>query len=216
MNLKPILVLIALFIATVSRTHADVVYDAFGPGNTYDTSAGQSVTGPTSGFPNQMTQALRFNTGSFSGTLSSIQIPLQSFSFGPTASNMTVSLFSNTGSQPNSIIESLSTITVPQNSNQVYTSNASGSTVLTASTDYWIVVGGLTDTWGGWQNRSVGIFNGSMASQTNGGAWGNFSTGRVMAARVNGVNAAPEPGSLALLSLGALGSLGIAIRRRRK
>ena len=85
-----------------------------------------------------------------------------------------------------------------------------GSVLLDANTNYWGIAHAQGEFSGSWRVNSEGAM-GLTAGQTNGNAWNLRPNDEMLALRVEGNRAVPEPATLCL----ALLSLMVLPRRKR-
>lgn len=136
------------------------------------------------------------------------------------ATAFTLSLYSNSTTNPGTLIETLTGTATP---NSATTYNfTSGGTILAANTTYWWVASAATST-----NQAYISFTNSASftspdgwtlgvirSTTNSGTtWNDFNTGQELRFSVN-ASAVPEPSTYAALAGAA--ALGLAVWRRRR
>jgi hypothetical protein len=194
---------------------AGPIFNNFGAGDSYKTNQGDAI-GKVGA--NNFTTASEF-TATSSGNLSSITIALSRIGSAGSG-DVTVKLETDSGSGgPGSVIESFS---VPVSSLGAFGGNNSPVVLnsvldpaLTAGTDYWLVVSAPSPDSIDWNFNPIGDI-GDHATSVNGGAFflgsgthGAFRLDSGLAAAV------PEPATLALVGLGALGLVGYRRLRRR-
>lgn len=210
-------ILFSLTLLNSSQAKADVIYDAFGPGDAYRFDSGSNVFGLTSGIFYE-DSAVRFNTGLFSGTLTTIEVPVTSTNL-PGPANVTFSLTTDGGGVPGGItLESWSIpVSYSLPGSVIYTLTSVGGISLSSGTNYWLTAGADSPDAAIWNSRNTGVAAAQAYRSAPGDPWINNGNSPMAAAlRVSGTfgtAAAPEPGTLSLLALGALGI--VTVRRRK-
>lgn len=173
-----------LSLALGAAANASIIYNTYGPGDTFNVSTGWQVS------PNQSV-ATPFNVATTS-TLTSVKLSLFSFA------NYTVSLAVGGAVAPGSTLASWNVI-----GGGTVTLTPSSTTVLTAG-DYYIVA--ESNDPGAWNFNSIG--NSGPFSYTSGGNWlPNNDTTSVMRIEAEAV---PEPATMVALAGGVLA----LVRRR--
>lgn len=198
----------ALLVVCAAASQATVLFDDFGPGNSFNEFAAWTVAGVNNGPYQRPAQA--FTTDAQEYQLEAISVAAVSYN-GTNA--MTFCLEADNGGG------------VPDDSNILATWTITGMTgpatsfapqvlsgqpvVLAANTQYWVVAApGATDTWAGWEENNLGA-TGLMAWDLGGGFFNG--TDNLAAMRVE---AAPVPEPITLLVLGGA-TLAFTARRRR-
>jgi hypothetical protein len=180
-----------------------VVYDNFGPGQTYDTTGAYSVTGAAVPRLGQGEEALSFTPAS-TVTLHSLLLPL---TYLTGTNSLLVSLRADAGGQPApTALESFTFTGLPTFFNSaVVEADSTLDPLLQAGLTYWVTVfPGAADTGGGWLLNSTGAVGRSFSS--DGSTWTSTPTNTSPALEVLGDPAAvPEPPTLALLLLLGVG-----------
>jgi hypothetical protein len=190
---------------------ADIIFNNFGPGDTYRQFLGNSVGGR---FHQDVGD--RFTPTAASYTLDRVVLPLTLI--GGT-DGVDVLFMTSVNGLPGSVLESWHVANLPPfGSTQPPTDLESVLNPLLEQGVPFYVVASVPlgeSTSAVWNNNLVGD-HGPLAIRQNGGSWFviNDALGRG-ALRVEG-EVVPEPGTLALFGLGTLGLLGCARRRRRK
>lgn len=208
-----ILIGVGLVLFLARDTRADtVVFSNFGPGMTFNELQGFAVTGSGDSLGGAIA-AVAF-TPSATFTFSSAQLPMNLVT-GP--NHFQVLLMTNSGGFPGNIIETITlTDAVPMFPPEIVTANSALHPVLTAGTQYWLVVfAPEPSTFGIW-NLS---FNDFSSPQARGfvsltGPWIPANTLIKPAFQING-EPVPEPSTMLLLGTG-LAALGTAVRKRRQ
>jgi hypothetical protein len=177
-------------LAFAAASQATIIYDTFGPGNTYDTGNAWGLSDEESiGIPFSVTGDKSLNTLDLALTGSS--------------TDYTISIRYGGSTTPGASIYSW-TVSAP--SDGVYSLAPTGA-VLLPTGDYYVRAENDAAFGGGWFWNSIG-FTGTRVSNY-GGTWHTFG-GTTSVMRID-ATAVPEPASLAALGLGAT-----ALLRRRK
>jgi hypothetical protein len=221
--MKAVCVVAALsaFAVLPSRSQASpiVVYDNFGPGQSYNIG-GWNVAGPTNPDGPAFEQAVAEPfTPATTVTLDSVLVPI--FPVGATNS-VIVSLRSDVigpgGAEPGAPLESFTVTGLPAGGT-VFELDSISHPILDAGTTYWIAVfPGTSDGFAAWNENTTGA-SGISFTFDGGNTWnwdyysstfGNTSAAfEVLGNQVS----TPEPSSLAMLA--GLGACIIGRRRRR-
>jgi hypothetical protein len=193
-----------------SSAHADtVVFDSFGPGNTYEISSffyvGKAGSSPTE-------QAAQF-TAQASGFLSTVELGLTRPSGHPSTA-VNVFLYGDlNGSPDNSNQIFLGSAdpagTANQTNNSVATVDVLSQVFVSLDSIYWLVLKPATPdglTFWNFSNTTLGQMRVSGDDST----WETEGDPRIAAFRINAV---PEPNSTVLLSIGLAVSLLLMSRR---
>jgi hypothetical protein len=187
---------------------ADIIFNNFGPGDSYQQFQGQSVGGTR--FRQDVGD--RFVPTAASYTLDKVVLPLSLISG---TDGVDVLFMTSVGGVPGSVLESWHVSALPPFGllNPPTVLDSVLHPLLTEGVPYYVVatVPAGDNTNLVWNNNSTGD-HGPLAIRFNGGAWFviNDALGRG-ALRVEG-DVVPEPSALVLLGLGTLGLLGYARR----
>jgi hypothetical protein len=128
------------------------------------------------------------------------------------ANDFTVSLYdaSGPGGTPGTALETFANVAAtPDQTTDLVLNSVAHPELLSGDNYYLVAVADGSDTVGGW-TISTGAFDYATASADGGATWGAINNGNAAAFEI--VGTVPEPVSLSLLALGAVGLLG---RRRR-
>lgn len=197
-------------VAAAAISQAQIVsYSTFGPGDSFVTGAGATISGSTSPV-GEVTQGDQFVAG-VGGSLHSLRLALGHVTG---ANAFEVSMYKDSGTDEigpwittwsgsglGQFGEATSILTLP---------NAFPEIVLDAGSKYWVVCRVAGDTWSAWNYNDQGV-NTRHATSIGGSAFG-YMTNMASALEVN-VAAVPEPASIAAIGLGLVGALR---RRARK
>ncbi len=208
---------LTLTLALPTTLRADVIFSSFGAGNSYNTVSGNgigliTVNGPV------LIQADAFTVTGNNFTLNTVTLALSSISGGNTA---TVSLQTDAGGKPSGTVLESWTATAGGAfgiNHAVTVLNSILNPSLTQGQQYWLVADAGASSHLSWNLNDVASIGGRGVS-TNGGAFATF-TGPHGAFAVEGTvgggggGGVPEPTTLALFGVGALGLLSSRLRRR--
>jgi hypothetical protein len=200
--------MILLFIAPAC-VQADVIHSNFGPGDSFGT-VNFAIRGASASPPlEEVHQAAPF-TPTFDAQFDSAELPLGLFGGGTNL--FIVELRNDDGfGLPGSVIESFTLDGVLTGPELIRTVNSTLHPTLNAGSQYWLTaLPGADDAYATWRSNDQGEFG-----RASGPDWGYVNATR-QAFRINGTpTAIPEPSSLALFGIGAVGVLGYGWRRRR-
>ena len=200
-------VAILSLLAIAPEAMAGTIYDNLGPGDSFGLG-GRLLQGPDVNTIGDVDQAARFNTGGFFHEGIEVSVGINVTGLGPIA----IQLWSDDGATGPLSMLATDTYT-PELFGEQLVQRTFGTLMLTPSTNYWVVLDGLTVFDGAWNRNSTGA-NGVTAGRTAGNPWNirNPDGDGMLSLRVvSRVQTVPEPTSIAALGLGA-----VAFLRRRK
>jgi len=229
MRLRFLAAIVSLGLLTATRVHADpiVLFNTFGPSDTFDLAGGHTVLADPANstrFHQDIDTANAFRVPAAS-RLESVQLALsrvpqsgfpggrQFVSVGQSAD---VFLLSDVAGTPGSLMESFHLASVA-NTPAIYTLMSPTRPMLSGGAQYWLAVStGPDPTLIAWHSSGQPI-SGLVAQRSDNGPWAVtrlFGPFGVDAFRISGVGVAPtpEPSTLLLLVLSAV----ILARRGRK
>jgi hypothetical protein len=209
---------LTLLASVAAPARADIIFNDFGPGGTYNTSTGYTISGPTSNVGTAFTQGNAFTiTPTSDFLLQQVQLAVGLVS-GP--NEVVVTLRADAGGKPGAVLESFTfngQMGNFGNFNPPLVADSVLHPLLEAGMPYWLIAEpGDPSTWAAWNLNSIGATGPRAISQ----AGGPFSvqTDTLATFEITGtpfVPTVPEPSSLALLSLGGLALAGWRRWRKR-
>ena len=195
--------------ALAAASSADILYDNFGPGDTYTTNVGWTISdGDPIGTDNDQGDPITLNALGADFFLDSVTAPIQ-YVTGVNRIDLTV--YDDNGGEPGTPLETASLGDLPGfgSGDPPTTWVFSGTTVLQSGETYWFIASSdKNGSWLAWALNSTGDV-GPHAFRADGGPW-QISDNTRGAFRVEGT-VVPAPAALALL-----GVAGLAARRRRR
>jgi hypothetical protein len=203
---------LALFVVAAGQARADVLYNNFGPGDTYDTRDA-AIIGRFPGDTVTWVQGDPFRVTGADYTLDRLTLALGWFS-GP--NQVDVQFRADAGGLPGAVIESfhLTDLGPLFQNNPPVVANSVLHPLLSAGAQYWVTASASDQTDVGWNTNSTGD-TGPHAQSQNGGPF-NVITSDRGAYRVEATpSPVPEPGTLLLCGIGGLGLLGYRWGRRK-
>jgi hypothetical protein len=213
-----LLAALAVFASETRCLRADVVlYNTFGPGQTYNHNLGDVVSGSTGHMTFGYSAVAQNFTPTQTANLSQVVVGFGSGGLGPLDLDFFVT--SDAGGLPGSTVENLGKWTVI--GGQPLTLNSAAHPVLTAGTSYWLTLQvddpktSLYTFWGQSSPASIGSVAGKNSPNV---AWGLLPSPSTQDAfAIQGTVAVPEPSSFFLLgATAAVGWGGWRWRRQRR
>ncbi len=197
---------VAAAMALTSVSTADVIFNNFGAGDSYQTNIGWTLSdGAPIGTDNDQGDAFTVTGGNF--FLDQIDVAI---GLVVGTNRIFLDLYDDAGGQPGSVLESA---IIDGQMGQFGQNNLpivalfSGNTLLADGVQYWVIASTDTDTWAAWNLNSTGDTR-PHAFRADMGPW-TISENTRGAFRV--IGSLPAPGVLALFGLAGLGA-----RRRRR
>lgn len=201
-------ILTALAGAVDSTRAQTVVYDSFGPGNSYDSAVVWGVSGASTsaGYRGQA----EFFTPDVSGYLSTVELETYHVS-GSKLSNFFIAQDNGSGT-PGTIVESFLNVSNPSG---LLTLTSAPGVMLQAGTQYWLCdEPSATNSYNGWYENSQNVANG-FAFERSEWSWSAIGPpapdSGVFEVTVTPV---PEPSAAELTATGCFGALLLGWLRR--
>jgi len=195
------------FLVVAGSANAVVAFSNFGPGDSFLTSTGWTISGPTSA-PGNFDQGEQFTAGA-TGSVSTIRLALQNV-LG--ANQYIVALYDDAGDAVGNLMMAWSGVGAMGafGSSSILTlTNPFPSVSLTNGNKYWLIASAADDAWNAWMFNDQGGMGNHAFSADDGATYG-YTTQNQGAFEVNVV---PEPASMSAI---AAGIAAMALRRRRK
>lgn len=194
------------FLVVAGSANAVVAFTNFGAGDSFLTSTGWTISGPTSA-PGNFDQGEQFTAGA-TGSVSTIRLALQNVGG---SNDYAVSLYEDAGDSVGTWMTTWwgSGLGSFGSSYILTLVNGFPSVALTAGNKYWLIASAPGDTWNAWMFNNQGGMGNHAFSADDGASYG-YSTQNQGAFEVNVV---PEPASMSAI---AAGIAAMALRRRRK
>jgi hypothetical protein len=211
------LVALALLAGGAGRARASVIlYNTFGPGDSFNTAGGLSVSGSGSSYA---ATANGF-TPAQTATLDQVRVAAKLFD-GTGGIDVLLASDDGTG-KPDGTIEPLGTFT-PTGTASIFALNSTTHPLLTAGTPYWVILQpdpADSNLEAVWNDSSPFVFGPKGQRHSPAGAWSTGTSNLQSAFEVLGTPAAtaaavPEPSTFALLALGGAGLAGWRRWRKR-
>lgn len=207
------MMVLALLVSGAGQVKAGVIFNNFGPGDSYDVNRGVTI-GLAGGIGGpHIDTAVAFAPIGNSFTLDGIELAIN---LGSGLNLLDVALTTSVGGFPGAVLETfrfvnamgpLGFLNPPLIADSVLHS------LLSEGTQYWVVASAPDLSTSAAWNLNTTSDPGPQAQREDSGPWFLVSPPRG-AFRVSGT-AIPEPSTFTLLGLGVLGLLGYALRRKR-
>jgi hypothetical protein len=208
------LLVLALLWGPGSAARADIIFSNFGPNGSYDPSGGWAFGSVGAGAIQDI--AVYFRVGSQAVTLQEIGVAMGLMS---TPNRITLELLPDLHAVPGPDGQALESLQLV-NSLPFFGSNRPPLMVdsvlhplLDANTGYWLVATASQPTEAIWNANSIPYGGGTFAYRDNNGPWAVLGLDPIPAFAILG-SPVPEPATLGLLGMGAVGLLVYRCRRR--
>jgi hypothetical protein len=203
-------------LAFASATRADVIFNNFGPGDTFPDS-GRILQGEAVGNIANVDQAVGFTVGPNNVDLTDIRIGIGVFDSpingtGP----LDIILAADAAGLPGAALRTYS-FNINSTGEQIVHASGGSLLQLNANTPYWVIADAKGTFDGGWEFNPIGDM-GPAAGRSNNGPWSLHVDDKTrMVLRVEGRTlASPEPASLILMAIGFAGIMTLCGKRGRQ
>ena len=193
--------IIAISLVSPNQVKADVVYNDFGAGNSYNITHGQllSTIMPFAEQANAFTPTANYK-------LTSIEMAVDYF-MG--SNNLNVWLMNDNGGKPGTALEyfQFSNLGSVNSTNPLLVGQSSTNLALNQGQQYWLAAAPRdTNTWLGWNFNNINATGIHYSSNNLGNTWNLDNPNQFAAFRINGtpIAATPEPVSMLLFGVGGL------------
>ncbi len=187
--------------------NAQLAFSSFGPGDTYTTGSGATISGPSS-IPGNWTQASQF-TALNGGILD--QVRVATF-YAAGQGDMHVTLLNDSGNNLGSLFIDWGYNDSTSGGHITTLTNPFNNITLNSGDTYWIQMSATDSMWHGWNFAVGSVPTGRVAWSQTGTSWSYADNATLMAFDVT-VRPIPEPASMTALALGVTALLA---RRRKK
>jgi hypothetical protein len=202
---------VVVAISLSASSQAQNAFNTFGPGQSYNTGTGWTISGSSFTFGN-FAPAMGF-TSAATGNLDNVALALG----GIAGTGVVVSLFTDNAGMVGTVLESWTVTSMPSFGSggaPVVLANAVSGLSLTAGTSYWLgaapIDAGSLAAWN-WNNQGI---TGPFSDSADGGM--TYPTPRKDTLSAFSVTVTPEPSSIAVMGLGLLPLLTLRRKSARK
>lgn len=200
---------VILFTAFCSTSSAAVVFNNFGPGDSF-LGGGLILQGPGAGNIGDVNQAAAFTVGPTGAYLTGIDIGITAGGPGPSTGPIDIVLAADAAGLPGAALQN-SIVNVTMTGQQIASAGYPGTLLLAPNTTYWVIADAEGSFDGGWDFNNIGE-TGPTAGQSEGFPWSLHNPNQRFAFRVEG-RLIPEPVSSLLVVSGVAG-MALGFRRR--
>lgn len=197
---------VAALVVLSAGAHADISFDSFGAGDSFNTGSGWTIAGASGSLGTDYNTGSRF-TSATSGTVTTITAAIGYVNGTNTA---TLTLYADAGGTLGAALGSWALANLPSfGSGSTVVINAGNTASVAAGSDYWLICDSADDAWMAWNVNNQGLKADLYQSINNVPTY--YTAIDTCAMRIE-TTPVPEPASM--LAIGA----GIAAfaRKRRK
>jgi len=215
--MKSLIVVAATLLSLTPSIHADELFNNFGPNDGYTTGIASSVTGW--GYPPPAPAAVGFRFApSADGRIMDYQLPLGTG--GTTNNQLRLELRLDVANRPDFTATGLVDVAlIDFDSASIYSGTSQNQPLISTSQHYWLLASMEGEHVGLWYvgapvQALLDTYIYKDRDNPDNGFFSPAGSSEDSVFRINGVSAVPEPATIMMILVPAVGAIGIAWRRR--